>query len=51
MHALLCRTYLSMVDPSANTVYTCSVEENGEQGPRVCNWNQSCLFMLLTYGM
>ncbi|KAJ8660333.1 hypothetical protein O0I10_003790 [Lichtheimia ornata] len=28
------RTYLSMVDPSANTVYTCSVEENGEQGPR-----------------
>ncbi|KAI7859565.1 F/Y rich C-terminus-domain-containing protein [Circinella umbellata] len=28
------RTYLSMVNPNANTVYTCSVEENGEQGPR-----------------
>ncbi|KAI9323772.1 F/Y rich C-terminus-domain-containing protein [Dichotomocladium elegans] len=28
------RTYLSMVNPNANTIYTCSVEENGEQGPR-----------------
>lgn len=28
------RTYLSMTNPNANTVYTCSVEENGDQGPR-----------------
>ncbi|KAI9310935.1 F/Y-rich N-terminus-domain-containing protein [Dichotomocladium elegans] len=28
------RTYLSMMDPNVNTVYTCSVEDNGEQGPR-----------------
>ncbi|KAF7725665.1 hypothetical protein EC973_009472 [Apophysomyces ossiformis] len=28
------RTYLSMINPNLNTVYTCSVEENGEQGPR-----------------
>ncbi|KAG0166251.1 hypothetical protein DFQ28_001471 [Apophysomyces sp. BC1034] len=28
------RTYLSMANPNANTIYTCSVEENGEQGPR-----------------
>lgn len=28
------RTYLSMVNPTLNTTYTCSVEENGEQGPK-----------------
>ncbi|KAI9009355.1 F/Y rich C-terminus-domain-containing protein [Phycomyces nitens] len=28
------RTYLSMVNPDSNTVYTCSVEENGDQGPK-----------------
>ncbi|KAI8343716.1 F/Y rich C-terminus-domain-containing protein [Chlamydoabsidia padenii] len=28
------RTYLSMVNSDQNTVYTCTVEENGEQGPR-----------------
>ncbi|ORZ24176.1 F/Y rich C-terminus-domain-containing protein [Absidia repens] len=28
------RTYLSMVNAEQNTVYTCTVEENGEQGPR-----------------
>ncbi|KAI8073864.1 F/Y rich C-terminus-domain-containing protein [Gongronella butleri] len=28
------RTYLSMVNFDQNTVYTCTVEENGEQGPR-----------------
>ncbi|CAO3583029.1 unnamed protein product [Absidia cylindrospora] len=28
------RTYLSMVNSEQNTVYTCTVEENGEQGPR-----------------
>lgn len=29
------RTYLSMTNPTTNTTYTCSVEENGEQGPKV----------------
>ncbi|ORX52447.1 hypothetical protein DM01DRAFT_1384128 [Hesseltinella vesiculosa] len=28
------RTYLSMIHADQNTVYTCTVEENGEQGPR-----------------
>ncbi|CAO3647478.1 unnamed protein product [Cunninghamella blakesleeana] len=28
------RTYLSMINANQNTVYTCTVEENGEQGPR-----------------
>ncbi|KAI8344082.1 F/Y rich C-terminus-domain-containing protein [Chlamydoabsidia padenii] len=28
------RTYLSMINSDQNTVYTCTVEENGEQGPR-----------------
>ncbi|CAO3594186.1 unnamed protein product [Absidia cylindrospora] len=28
------RTYLSMINAEQNTVYTCTVEENGEQGPR-----------------
>lgn len=33
-HIVQNRTYLSMVNPSLNTTYTCSVEENGEQGPK-----------------
>ncbi|GAA5817099.1 hypothetical protein MFLAVUS_010639 [Mucor flavus] len=28
------RTYLSMTNPTTNTTYTCSIEENGEQGPK-----------------
>ncbi|KAI7869327.1 F/Y rich C-terminus-domain-containing protein [Spinellus fusiger] len=28
------RTYLSMVRPNANTIYTCTIEENGNQGPK-----------------
>ncbi|KAI7894318.1 F/Y rich C-terminus-domain-containing protein [Mucor mucedo] len=31
---MISRSYLSMINPNTNTTYTCSVEENGEQGPR-----------------
>ncbi|KAI8372710.1 F/Y rich C-terminus-domain-containing protein [Radiomyces spectabilis] len=36
------RTYLSMVNANANTLYTCSVEENGSHGPKFRVYADDC---------